>query len=729
MNTTREQQEAIEHKDGPLLVLAGAGSGKTFVITQRVLNLIQKGVNPAEILAVTFTNKAAREMKERIYKGSQMHIWVGTFHSFGVSILRQYKEALGRSEGFIVYDDTDQKALVKKGMEVVNGPWADKKPEIFVNQISRLKDSLITPEDLDRSTEPIEEYVKSLYSYYQKELIKNNAFDFGDLILEPVRLFQSHPHILEEYQERYKYILVDEYQDTNKAQDILVTLLAERYKNLCVVGDPDQSIYSWRGAHIDHILSFSQRYRGTKKVVLEKNYRSTEHILEAANEVIVKNTERLSKRLSAVRGAGEKIKIIECADQDREAQYVVEKIKEFIRQGGSRAEVGVLYRMNALSRSIEKDLALAGIPYRVVGGLKFYQRKEIKDALSYLRLLANPRDQVAFSRIVYTPRRGIGPKRVDAFLQFVKDRCEDNVISGMKEVELCPGLPTAAKRSLYAWGELWEYAQKMCEKEEFCSAFEELLKKSGYIAMLEKEEKADSKIENIKALISDMTSFKEREESFSIADYLEAVALFSEATEEDGQEEESISLMTMHAAKGLEFDCCFLIGYDEGIFPSSRSQYDPFQAEEERRLCYVAMTRARKKLHISTCARRLLHGHWAQQRPSIFLRDIDKSHTEYLVYGAQDAYDPYQAKRQERFEMRTKKGPSQKTTASIEKLSPSSSQGKFSLGQNVRHQSWGKGIILSVEGEGENQRGEVFFPHLGKKKKLMFERANLEVCS
>lgn len=722
------QRKAIEHIEGPILVLAGAGSGKTFVLISRIINLIQHGVKPSEILAVTFTNKAANEMKSRIRMQTNQRVWVGTFHSFGVSVLREYGEYAGLSSSYVIYDDADQKTLMKEVLKRVEGPWEDKKPDYFINYISRLKDNLIDDESyLPDESSPIEKHMASVYRLYQDALKLNNAVDFGDLILKSVCLLRENESVLEVYQNRYKYILIDEYQDTNKSQHELVSMLSKKHKNICIVGDPDQSIYSWRGAHINNILSFPKQWDECQVVTLEENFRSTSHILDAANEVIVKNSERMSKTLKSVKGEGKKIKIYEAMDQDDEAEFVCRTIERIKKEGGSYSQCGILYRVNSLSRSFEKLLAMRSIPYKVIGGMKFYHRKEIKDVLSYLRLIVNPLDEIAFMRVLQSPKRGLGAKRLNKLVDFAHQHCSGNLLHALMDIDLCSELPSTVKGPIAQWGDMWREALESLDNgESFVTVLEKVLRESGYVDFLKKEENAQSRLENIDALLSDMVNFVEYSERLGAQDYLQAVSLVTELTGEDEENKEDVvTLMSIHSAKGLEFDTCFVVGLEKGIFPSSRSLEDPFQMEEERRLCYVALTRAETDLYLTYCARRLLYGSWVQQEASLFIGDIPDKHIavsvkqknthqgssyQVLNKGQEKGRLKYLDKNDEEFEQRRKKEEGQ----------------VFNVGNKLLHPCWGKGIVLSVEGEGDNQKVDVFFSSLGKRKKLLASVAQLK---
>ena len=633
-----QQQEAVYHTEGPLLILAGAGSGKTRVLTHRIAYLIdKKGINPWNILAITFTNKAASEMRERVDKivgfGSES-IWVSTFHSTCVRILRRHIDRLGFDNRFAIYDTEDQKTLMKEICRKLNIDTKIYKERSLLAQISHAKDELITPDEmeLNAGSDFNKKKVAAVYREYQASLRKNNALDFDDLIVKTVELFQNCGDVLENYQERFKYIMVDEYQDTNTAQFKFVSLLASKYENLCVVGDDDQSIYKFRGANIGNILGFEHVFPDAKVIRLEQNYRSTKNILSAANEVIANNASRKSKTLWTENPEGDLIHFRQFMNGYEEAEYVVGEISRAHRENGAKyKDCAVLYRTNAQSRLFEEKCLLANIPYKIVGGVNFYARKEIKDLLCYLKTIDNSRDDLAVRRIINVPKRGIGATTLGR----IQDYADQMSVSFYDALRVAEEVPSIG-RSLSKIDGFVTFIQGLKSKAESYTVreiLEEVIRLTGYVTELEAEgtEEADARIENIDELISKTESYQEAMEEqgqpATLSGFLEEIALIADIDSVD-PDQDYVLLMTLHSAKGLEFPYVFLIGMEEGVFPSEMSKYSEADLEEERRLAYVGITRAKKELYISNSVSRMLYGRTQRNEPSRFLREIEPEYIE-----------------------------------------------------------------------------------------------------
>ena len=597
-----KQKEAVLHTDGPLLILAGAGSGKTRVLTHRIAYLIDEcGVNPWNIMAITFTNKAAGEMRERVDDlvgfGAES-IWVSTFHSSCVRILRRHIESLGYTTSFSIYDSDDQKTLMRQVFKAMNVDTKQFKERSVLAAISSAKDKLITPEEflLNAGADFREKKTGEIYKEYQKQLRKNNALDFDDLIVKTVELFQNNPQVLDYYQERFKYIMVDEYQDTNMAQFKLVSLLASKYRNLCVVGDDDQSIYRFRGADIQNILSFEHTFPGTKVIKLEQNYRSTQNILDAANGVIRHNFGRKDKTLWTANGEGDKILFKQFDTARDEADFVARQIRD---SSYSYQDQAVLYRTNAQSRLIEERCIFYNIPYRLVGGVNFYQRKEIKDVLAYLKTIANGVDDLSVIRIINVPKRGIGATTIGRVTAFASEHGM-SFYDTLKEAKQIPGIGKAAEKISRFIAQM-EAFRAMAHSEEYSikDLIDHILEDTGYEEELQEEGEieAQTRLENIEELINKAAAYEEDSEHPTLDEFLEQVALVADIDNVDDSEER-VTLMTLHSAKGLEFPKVYLVGMEDGLFPGMMSimSGDKTEMEEERRLCYVGITRAKKEL-------------------------------------------------------------------------------------------------------------------------------------
>ena len=629
------QREAVYHTDGPLLILAGAGSGKTRVLTHRIAYLIgERGVNPWNILAITFTNKAAEEMRQRVDKlvgfGAES-VWVSTFHSACVRILRRFIDRLGYENHFTIYDTDDQKTLIKEVCRKVDVDTKVFKERSLLSAISSAKNEMILPDEfeLNAGGDFAKMKIAKVYREYEAQMRANNALDFDDLLVKTVQLLQTQPDVLESYQERFRYIMVDEYQDTNTVQFQLVSLLAGKYKNLCVVGDDDQSIYKFRGANIRNILDFEHEFPDAKVIKLEQNYRSTGNILNAANSVIANNRGRKEKSLWTENGEGELIRLRQFDTAFDEADFIGEDIKSAVRQGGSYNDSAVLYRTNAQSRLLEEKFIAMNIPYKIVGGVNFYARREIKDLLAYLKTIDNGRDDVAVRRIINVPKRGIGLTTINRIQESATERG-----IGFYEALLAPGLIAGVGRSatkLDSFAALIEYFKTLAEEMNITDLLQEVIEKTGYIESLENEDKEEAKTrkENIDELISKAATYEEscqdKDEKATLSGFLEEVALVADIDSPD-EDQEYVVLMTLHSAKGLEFPRVYLAGMEDGLFPGymSINAGDREELEEERRLCYVGITRAEQELTLTSARRRMVHGETQYNPMSRFVKEIPR---------------------------------------------------------------------------------------------------------
>jgi DNA helicase II / ATP-dependent DNA helicase PcrA len=739
-----EQQKAVKTTDGPLLLMAGAGSGKTRVLTHRIGYLIvEKRVNPYNILAITFTNKAAREMRDRIGKmmgGAAEEIWISTFHSMCVRILRRDIDRMGFNRNFTILDTTDQQSVIKGILKDKNIDPKKFDPRAILGSISSAKNELIEPEEYAKTAGGyFEQVISDVYEEYQKRLRKNQALDFDDLIMMTIQLFTRVPEVLEYYQRKFQYIHVDEYQDTNRAQYMLVKLLANRFKNLCVVGDSDQSIYRWRGADIANILSFEKDYPNAQVILLEQNYRSTKRILLAANKVIENNVTRKAKNLWTENPEGNKLVYYRADSEQGEAQFVAGKIKELTRDGKHKlADIAILYRTNAQSRVMEEVLLKSNIEYSIVGGTKFYDRKEIKDMLAYLRLISNPDDDISLRRIINVPKRGIGSSSLDKIADFaaINDISLFSALAAVELIGLSPKITKAAR-------EFRDLIGKYTQMQEFLSVtelVEEVLDKSGYREMLklEKSLEAQSRLENLDELLSVTKNFEESSDDKSLVAFLTDLALVADidSMDEDGEKADGIVLMTLHSAKGLEFPVVFLIGLEEGVFPHSRSLMEEAEMEEERRLAYVGITRAEQTLFITNAQMRTLFGRTNMNPASRFISEIP----EDLIEGVElenRTNTPFGSKGTSfgRSGGGTfgSGGSSFATPAAARKpvMRPiASTTGGDELGWKVgdkaEHGKWGIGTVVSVKGEGEGTELDIAFPSPTGIKRLLAKFAPIK---
>ena len=613
-NLNQKQIEAVTHIDGPCLVLAGAGSGKTKVLTTRIAYLIDQGIFSNQILAITFTNKAAKEMRERLnILVPNNNVFVGTFHSLGVRIIRENNELLGLDKNFTILDSEDVLSIIKKILKDNGYDPKLNSPSYIRNRISFIKNEMLGAGEIAKFfNTPPEKVAEKIYYEYEEILHRNNSVDFDDLLTLPVKLFSEHKEILEKYQDRYRYILIDEYQDTNEVQYKFSKMLAKKYKNLFIVGDPDQSIYMFRGANFRNILNFENDYLEAKVIPLEENYRSTNYILKAANSVIKNNKERKEKTLYSAKGDGVKVKYLRAYDGKHEITLVIEEIKKLLANGFNKKDIGVLYRTNAQSRLIEEMFIKSNIPYKVVGSYYFYNRKEIKDLLSYLKLIHNHHDDISLRRIINTPKRGIGPTAIKKIEQAAKEQnisMFDAINSG-KELDFKNLIIELTKAS---------------ENLSLTELIDLILDKSGIKAELENDHNLENelRIEYLMEFKSITASFEERTGSVNLADFLEEVSLIADISEHRDTDD-VVTLMTIHSAKGLEFEAVFLVGMEEGIFPHSNAFLEEGGLEEERRLCYVGITRAKQQLFISNAKRRILYGKETTNLPSRFISEIDQ---------------------------------------------------------------------------------------------------------
>ena len=623
-NLNKEQKEAVLYNDGPLLILAGAGSGKTKVLTTKVAYLIEeKNISPYEILAITFTNKAAKEMKDRLnllIGDISRNIQVSTFHSFGLRLLRDNCNVLGYDRNFVIMDSDDSLTVVKKILKDMDYDPKVYNPRAIRNKISSCKNEMIMPRDDEKyAVSEYEKVVLKVYEKYKEKLRRNNSVDFDDLLILPIRLFNENKDILEKYQDRFKYVLIDEYQDTNEAQYILTKLISSKYRNITCVGDDSQSIYSFRGANYKNILNFEKDYKDAKTILLEQNYRSTKTILNAANDVIRNNKARKDKNLWTANEEGEKIKYYRAYNERDEAQYTIRKIKELVARNVSYQDIAILYRTNAQSRTLEEEMLKENMPYRVVGSFYFYSRKEIKDLIAYLRLIHNPKDNVSLLRIINTPKRGIGLKTIENLTKKADELNKSiyEVIDSSKEL---------------AFKEIIEKLRILKEDLTLTELIDKVLDASGMRAELESERTLESEVrlENLEEFKSITKSFEEREGLVSLEDFLLEISLISDV-EEYKDDDNRVSLMTVHSVKGLEFDYVFIVGLEEGIFPHLNSLMETSELEEERRLCYVAITRAKKELFLINTKRRTLFGRDQINPPSRFISEVNSNLIESNV--------------------------------------------------------------------------------------------------
>jgi DNA helicase-2/ATP-dependent DNA helicase PcrA len=747
-----EQREAVLHCDGPLLILAGAGSGKTRVITFRIAYLIGDGhANPDEVLAVTFTNKASQEMRERVESligATASGVWLSTFHSLCARLLRREAPKIGLSRDFVIYDSSDQVAVVKQAQRELGIDDKLVPPRMALSRISQAKNRMEGPETLRGGWNIREEQIAKIYERYLQALTDANALDFDDLLLKTVELFETSTQVREFYARKFKYVMVDEYQDTNRPQYMLIRRLAELHRNIAVVGDPDQSIYKWRGADLRNILDFEQDFGEAKVVRLEQNYRSTQMILDAASAVISQNRNRKDKRLWTDRKGGAKIVSFRGNDELEEADFITRSIKQF-RSEDVDATMAILYRTNAQSRAIEDSLMRESIPYKIIGGVRFYERKEIKDALAYLKLIMNPHDDVSLRRVINVPARGIGKGVMDSLQAIdpnaVLEDAPPLLAAGLQEVSSARSLwaklvyavddgrlASRATSSLRVFRDLIASLAEVARRESVSITMGKMLDQTGYLKDLrdENSEEANDRIENLMELVSAAREYETREPEASLGGFVDRLSLLSEADEESGTREAKVWMMTMHAAKGLEFPLVIIAGLEEGLFPHSRSSDDEEELEEERRLCYVGMTRAQSQLVLTSAARRRVFGEYQSTEPSRFLDEIPPELIERIAPAYASSYQGSFS--HGHYEFRTnpygRKGKAarvKEAEASYRYEEEDQSPEALRSGMRVRHAQFGVGTIVSVEEHNDDMKVTVRFNLVGVKK-LLAKYARLE---
>ena len=720
------QRQAAEIVDGPLLVLAGAGAGKTRVLTHRIAYLVEEiGVAPWNILAVTFTNKAAGEMRERVEQlvgSAAASIWMGTFHSICARLLRFEANGFGIEADFSIYDEDDRRALMRRLMKALDIAEEDLAPRALISRISRAKNAMIDPEHFAREeSSPHEKRVAEIYAAYEAELRRHHAFDFDDLLVKLVQQFGRHGHILAKYQERFKFILIDEYQDTNRPQYLLSRQLAATHHNICCVGDDDQSIYQFRGADLRNILDFERDYPETRVVRLEQNYRSTGRILAAANAVILNNLDRKGKTLWTESELGEPIEVTECSTDRCEARHVVDTLRDLTwKEGYAPADAAVLYRTNAQSRALEEELQRAGMDYVIIGGVRFYERKEIKDILAYLRLLVNPADDISLLRIANTPRRGIGSVSMERMAQHARHR-GISLFAALAELDRVPGLNSRSRKNLESFGALLHGLAMLKDEVDISTLGEEVFERTQYRRMLvdEGSPEAEGREQNIDQLLADMAEFGQTAEDPSLSAFLEEKSLMS-PVDETTDSSNALTLMTLHSAKGLEFPLVFICGLEEGLFPTSRaveeSRDNPLAIEEERRLFYVGITRARNRLHLLRACRRFAYGNLIETESSRFLAEVPEDLTSKTELRAEWYGDRSSGSRRT---PASRPGPVREgwhyeleDPASVAHLEPGIDEyvdDFLAVGKWVLHPSWGRGVIVSREGSGADMKLSIRF--------------------
>lgn len=710
-----KQREAVECTEGPLLILAGAGSGKTRVLTHRIAYLIENcGVYPGNILAITFTNKAANEMKERVeglIGGLANNMWIGTFHAVCVRILRRNIDKLGYTRDYVIYDTSDQNTLIKECLKELNMSDEAYPVRFLQNQISSAKDKLLTPEkyaNLYYSDFKLRK-VCQFYELYQRKLKSNNALDFDDLIFKTIELFEKEPEILDYYQRRFQYIMIDEYQDTNKAQYRLVNLLSQRHKNLCVVGDDDQSVYKFRGADIRNILDFEKDFRDTKVIKLEQNYRSTKTILEAANHVIKENIGRKSKKLWTANDEGQKITYFKGQTEREEADFIAHTINKLVeKENKDYKDIAILYRTNAQSRVIEDSLRRNNITYRIFGGLRFYDRREIKDIMAYLRVIQNPMDDLSILRVINSPKRGIGNKTIED-LQRLADERGEKLFSILLDVEELGSFSKRVIAGINSFLRIIINGIERKEKEPVTEIIKGVFEDSKYIEVLEKENtlEARSRIENLEEFLSVAMEFEKTSENKTLEEFLASISLVSDV-DNLKDEEDAVVMMTLHSAKGLEFPVVFMTGMEEGIFPSSRSLVEEDGIEEERRLCYVGITRAKEQLYLTHAYMRTLYGRTNVNPVSRFIKDIPLSLIDSSDNRGSESSGAI--RRGIHLQPMTNLQPERKFDTDTSEFKP---------GTKVEHKIFGRGTVISIKGEGEKAELTIAFDSKGIKKLMM----------
>lgn len=725
------QQRAVACLQGPLLIVAGAGSGKTRVLTFRIANLLEHGVPPYRILAITFTNKAAREMRERVdalIGDAAQDVWLSTFHSFCARFLRMELEHYGRyAKNFVIYDAADSKGLIRECLKELNIDEKHTAPGAVQAHISDAKNRLLDVAAFTaQATDFFAEQVAKIYALYQSKLQENNALDFDDLLMLTVELLTKNEELRTKYQKKFQYILVDEYQDTNGAQYAITKLLAAEHRNICVVGDADQSIYGWRGADMRNIMNFEKDYPEATVILLEQNYRSTKNILAAANAVIENNLTRKKKELWTDNPTGDRITIYEGATEKNEASYIVREVERLhtmfhVKYG----DIAVLYRTNAQSRNIEEAFYATGVPYAMVGSVRFYDRREIKDIIAYLRVIYNPRDTLSLLRIINVPRRGLGPTSIARMMETAEEYRISlfEVITDAQLLSMIPKLSAKVKLALEEFAAMVFTFMGQLGTRPIHEIVEDVIETSGYVAALEEEKKEDNRdrLENLREFISVAKNFDDgaAEGENGLADFLAQIALISDVDQTE-QSDGTVTLMTFHAAKGLEFPAVFMAGMEEGLFPHSRTLLDDTEIEEERRTCYVGITRAERRLYLTYARQRTIYGRTEMSRPSRFLAEIPEElveHKEADFFGGTDLRAPSNiwGERSTRTERKRYMPPPQHTAADGSVIRPDVSAA-FQAGDAVRHSKWGDGRIVAISGSGEDAELSIAFPGEGIKK-------------
>ncbi|WP_283585376.1 DNA helicase PcrA [Limosilactobacillus ingluviei] len=730
-----QQRQAVLTTEGPLLVMAGAGSGKTRVLTHRIAYLIEEqGVLPWKILAITFTNKAAREMQERLTKllgPSASDIWVSTFHALCVRILRRNIDKLGYNTAFTIADPGEQRTLMKRIFKEMNLDPKKFEPRNFLSAISNAKNALETPAAYQaKYQDPYRKLVGEAYGRYQKELEANQTLDFDDLIMKTIELFKTEPATLAYYQDKFNYIHVDEYQDTNDAQYQLVHQLAAKYENLCVVGDADQSIYGWRGANMNNILNFEKDYPTAQTIMLEQNYRSTQTILDAANQVIANNVNRKDKRLWTQNGQGDKISYYRAQSEHDEAYYVVKQIeKQRQAHGYAYGDFAILYRTNAQSRLIEETFMKSSIPYTMVGGHKFYDRMEIRDLLGYLTLVANPDDSLSFERVVNVPKRGIGATSLNKLRQFAADMGW-SLMKAAENVELANQISPSVKKKLTGFAEEMQQLQTQAANLTLTELTDAILTQTGYRASLQavanKDLQAQTRLENLEEFKSVTQEFDQKHgdevttTQEQLTQFLTDLALVSPQDELEDQTN-TVTLMTLHAAKGLEFPVVFLIGMEEGIFPLARAKENPEEAEEERRLAYVGITRAKQKLYLTNANSRVLYGRIQRNPASEFVTEISDDLLQQDSPAVRSNAPFTRLKQGHSTRLATTTTYAAKQTHSTKQVAnqgTGAEKGNWQAGDKVMHKKWGQGTVVAVNGTGTDMELDIAFPNEGVRRLL-----------
>ena len=731
------QKEAVLHTEGPLLILAGAGSGKTRVLTHRIAYLIdEKGIFPGNILAITFTNKAANEMKERVEQlldGDTGYMWMGTFHSICVRILRYNIDKIGYDKSFSIYDRDDQITLMRECIKEMDLDKDIYKDRAIINTISSLKDKMIEPDTYinENYNNYYHRNVGELYALYQKKLKENNALDFDDLILKTVELFRTDPDTLDYYQRKFQYIFVDEFQDTNKIQYELVWLLSQRHKNICVVGDDDQSIYGWRGADISNILNFEKDFPNTKIIKLEQNYRSTQNILDVANHIIKNNSERKEKKLWTANDTGEQVVVENVLDSQEEAYFVANKIEELMAEGYNPSDFAILYRTNAQSRNFEEMFIKRNIPYKLVGGLKFYDRLEIKDTVAYLRVIQNPVDDISLKRIINVPRRGIGNVTIEKVENYANEM-NISMYDAICEVENINSLSGRAKNNLKGFANIINKFMDMKDNMEIRDFIEEVLIEIGYIHELQKENTIESRtrLENIGEFLSVAADFDLNNADGSLEDFLSGVSLLSDVDKTEDVDN-SVTMLTVHSAKGLEFPIVFMVGMEEGLFPISRALEDDSELEEERRLCYVAITRAEKQLFVTYAKMRTIYGTVRYCLPSRF---IDEMPGDLILFNSERkraetiGINQKQDTREQLIQVKDYTEKTKTPKKKVNKLESKIASEDINIGAKVKHNKWGIGMIVMIKerDDGEKELTVAFDDNVGLKR-FLASKAPIEI--